>query len=269
MIELLVVNLAVTIAIMLGLWTVSLILKDPSFIDAWWSIGLVLVGWIGFLASSGDPTRRWLLLAITTVWGVRLGGYLLWRWRKNGPDKRYMAMIRHAPGNPHLFTLTRVFLLQGALLWIISLPIQLGMRYHSPQGLLPSGYLGVLFCVVGFAFESVGDLQLVRFKAKPQNDGHVMDRGLWHFTRHPNYFGDSCMWWGLFLISVVNPITALALVSPVLMTFLLVRWSGAGPLEKGLRKRKPDYVEYVLRTSSFIPMPPKRLSPSDSQRSTP
>jgi steroid 5-alpha reductase family enzyme len=259
---LLVVNLAVTLGCMVVLWAISTRTGDPSFVDAWWPTGFVVVAWVSAGLGDGDATRRLVLAITTTVWGLRLGTYLLWRWRRNGPDKRYVAMLRHAPGNPHLFTLRNVFLLQGALLWVVSMPLQLGVVYDEPAGLQPLGYAGLVLCALGIAFESIGDWQLTRFKSDPANDGKVMDRGLWRYTRHPNYFGDACTWWGLFLVAVVNPVTALAAVGPIVMTFLLVRYSGARLLERRLLRHKPDYADYVARTSAFVPLPPKR-TPAD------
>ena len=250
-------TLAVTLGCMVALWALSIRRGDPSFIDAWWPLGFVVVAWISLLMSHGDPLRQALLVGITTLWGLRLSGYLFWRWRRNGPDPRYASMLRHASGNPHLFTLRNVFLLQGALLWIVSLPLQLGQWYPNPPGLLAPGMVGVVLCVVGGAFEIIGDAQLVRFKAQPANAGRVMDQGLWRYTRHPNYFGDALLWWGLTLIAVVNPVTAIAMISPCVMTFLLARWSGVGPLERRLTRHKPDYAHYMARTSGFIPRPPR------------
>ncbi len=260
MIGLLALTLATAMGCMVALWLVSIRRGDPSFIDASWPMGLVVVAWESWAVADGDPTRRAVLVAVTTVWGLRLGGYLFWRWRRQGPDKRYVSMLRHAPGNPHVFTLQRVFLLQGALLWVVSLPLQLGQRGATPHGLRPAGIVGAALCALGIAFETIGDAQLTRFKSRDENAGQVMDRGLWRYTRHPNYFGDACVWWGLFLVAAVNPTTMIAIVGPVTMTFLLARWSGVGPLERGLQRRKPGYVDYMARTSGFVPMPPRRVA---------
>lgn len=270
---LLAINLVVTMGAMVGLWLLSIKRGDPSFIDAWWPMGFVLIAWVSFARGDGDPTRSVLLAGLTTVWGLRLGGYLFWRWRRNGPDRRYVAMLRHAPGSPHVFTLKKVFLLQGALLWVVSLPLPLGSIGFegASTGLLPLGVLGVALAVFGIAFESTGDRQLVRFKADPANDGLVMDRGLWRYTRHPNYFGDACLWWGLFLVSLSSPVTVVGVIGPVVMTFLLARWSGVGPLERRLKRHKPDYAAYIARTSGFIPLPPRAntRTPTTIERSTP
>lgn len=250
-------NLLVVLGIMVVLWLASLRTGDPSFIDAWWPLGFVLVAWLSLAASPGDPARQAALVGLTTIWGVRLGAYLFWRWRRTGPDKRYQAMIRRASGNRQWFTLRTIFLLQGALMWVISLPLQVGQWYSQPTGLQPLGMVGIVIVIVGIAFESIGDLQLTRFKANPANAGQVLETGLWRYTRHPNYFGDACVWWGLFCIAAVNPVTALTVVSPLVMTVLLAKYSGVGPLEAGLRRNKPDYADYVARTSAFLPRPPR------------
>ena len=261
---LLAINLVVTMAVMVGLWGLSTKLDDPSFVDAWWPMGFVVIAWLSVGLGDGDSIRSLLLAVLTTIWGLRLGGYLFWRWRRNGPDKRYVAMLRHAPGNPHVFTLKKVFLLQGALLWVVSLPLQLGAG-SSTDGIGPLALVGAAVAVVGIAFESIGDLQLVRFKADPAHDGRVMDQGLWRYTRHPNYFGDACLWWGLFLVALSSPLTIVAIVGPLVMTFLLAKWSGVGPLERRLTRHKPDYVDYVARTSGFVPLPPRSRARNDSR----
>lgn len=267
---LLMTNLAVTLGCMALLWLLSIRRGDPSFIDAWWPMGFVVIAWVTNALADGDTTRSAVLVSITTIWGLRLGGYLFWRWRRNGPDRRYVSMLRHAPGNPHVFTLTRVFLLQGVLLWTVSLPVQLGQRYESPAGLRPLGWAGIALSVIGIAFESIGDAQLVRFKADPSNEGKVMDAGLWRYTRHPNYFGDACLWWGLFMVAVVSPVTSAAIIGPLAMTCLLAKWSGVGPLEARLKRHKPDYADYIARTSGFVPRLPRPVSrPSEPKQGAP
>ena len=242
---------------MLALWTLSIRLGDPSFVDAGWGFGFVLIAVVAFVGTSGDPTRSAMLLVVAGVWGVRLGAYLLWRWRSAGPDRRYQAMLRNAPGNPHVFTLKNVFLLQGLLMWVVSLPIQLGQVYRTPHGTTPQAIVGLVLALIGLGFESIGDVQLVRFKSDPNNAGLVLQTGLWRYTRHPNYFGDALLWWGLFLVAVVNLPTAFAVVGPILMTTLLLRYSGVPILERGMLRRRPGYSQYVARTSAFVPRPPR------------
>lgn len=257
---------ALAVTTMMGaLWLVSMPLKDVSFIDAFWAFGFVLIAALSFLLTPAS-VHGTVLMVITAIWGLRLGGYLFWRWRKHGVDKRYARILKGAkPGQEHWFTLKIVFGLQGVLMFIVSLPVQLGqMGEAETLGLL--ALAGITLAVIGIAFETIGDWQLTHFKSKPENDGQVMDRGLWRYTRHPNYFGDCCLWWGLYLIAVDSgPLGLLAIPGPLLMTFLLVKWSGAGLLEKGLRKTKPQYKDYIARTSGFIPWPPKTLAEDDAR----
>ncbi|WP_417484401.1 DUF1295 domain-containing protein [Maricaulis salignorans] len=257
-------NLILLIGMMLILWAISIPLKDVSFIDSFWAFGFVLVVGLSFiLTPDGAPGRRLLLLGLTAIWGLRLGGYLFWRWRKEGPDKRYAAMFKHVkPEQKHWHSFKFVFMLQAVLLWIVSLPVQLGQVSATPAALGPLAFTGAALAVIGIFFESVGDWQMAKFKADPASAGKVMDRGLWRYTRHPNYFGDACVWWGLFLIAAETAIGWAAIIGPILMTVLLVKWSGAALLERGLKRSRPDYDAYIARTSGFIPMPPKSGDPS-------
>ena len=155
-------------------------------------------------------------------------------------------------------SLFRVFLVQAVLAWIVSLPINLAASDGQADSFDALVILGATVWLVGFAFESIGDLQLARFKADPANRGQVMDRGLWRYTRHPNYFGDALMWWGVFLTCVARPRGWFGIAGPMLMTFLLLRVSGVALLEKSLQKRKPAYADYMARTSAFVPRRPRR-----------
>lgn len=258
-------NFAILMGCMIALWLLSIAIKDVSFIDSFWAAGFVVVaGSTYVMTPEGDPQRRLLLLTITAIWGVRLAGYLLWRWRKEGADKRYVALLSKAKGNVHLFSLTKVFLLQGVLLWVVSLPVQLGQIPAAPVGVGWLGFAGAALCALGVFFEAVGDFQMARFKADPANAGKVMDRGLWRYTRHPNYFGDACVWWGLYLIAAETTIGLFAIPGPIVITFLLLTWSGAGLLERRLKRSRPEYEDYVRRTSGFIPMPPRRPRPAET-----
>ena len=243
---------------MLALWLLSLALRDASIVDIFWGFGFVVIGVASFfLTEDGSSARRGLIAVLVSVWGLRLAGYLLWRNAGHGEDPRYQAMRRHWGARFPWISLVTVFALQGVLMWIVSLPVQLTMA--APGGALgPLDGLGVALFAVGLCFEAVGDWQLARFKADPANAGHVMDRGLWAWTRHPNYFGDAVVWWGLFAVAAAVPWGWLAAVGPALMTFFLVKVSGAALLERGLARSKPDYADYVARTSGFVPRPPRR-----------
>lgn len=254
---LLAANLAAVAMMMLVLWGLSIMLGDVSFIDSFWAFGFVLISCVSVRLFPFGGVHQHLLTTLVVVWGLRLGLYLLFRWWREGPDGRYVAMLAKVKGNPHLFTLTTVFGLQGALMWLVSLPIPLGsFGAAGPLGGLAIG--GGALAVIGIAFEAIGDWQLARFKSQPQNKGRVLDSGLWRYTRHPNYFGDLCFWWGCYLIACEAPYGWMSLPGPLMMSFLLIKWSGAALLERRVRRSRPDYAAYIERTSSFIPWPPRR-----------
>ena len=257
------VNLGVMVLAMTLISIPSFTTRDPSYIDAFWGIGFVIIATSTFVQAGvrdfGDSARKGLLLGLCALWGLRLGGYLLWRWRKNGPDPRYQAILKSRKGGSEkLFIWRRVFLTQAVLLTLVALPVQLGQVYDDR--LTWWNLAGAALALFGIVFESVADFQLAAFKGKPENKGVVMDKGLWHNTRHPNYFGETCTWWGLGLLAVSNGVTVLALLGPVFITFLLLKVSGVGLLEKGLHKTKPAYADYVATTSAFVPLPKKRAA---------
>lgn len=245
----------VAAAAMIALWLTSLALRDASIVDIYWGPGYVVIAAASYLlAGAGD--RALLVLCLTALWGLRLGGYLLWRNAGHDEDPRYQAMRRHWGARFPWVSLVTVFALQGTLMWFVSLPVQVSIASEpTPLGIFDA--LGVMLFVVGFTFESVGDWQLARFKADPDSGGKVMDRGLWRYTRHPNYFGDAVVWWGLFTISLSTPAGLYTVLSPAAMTFFLLRISGVAMLERSIGKRRPGYEEYKQRTSAFVPMPPR------------
>jgi steroid 5-alpha reductase family enzyme len=244
---------AVTLAVaMLALWLLSVAVKDSSIVDIFWGPGFVLVAWVVALQVGWSP-RGALAVALVTAWGLRLAAHLAIRNIGKGEDPRYQAM-RRARGPAWWWkSLFIVFAFQGVLMWVVSLPLQ--------QAVVRGGRLNwvdVLATVIfaaGLFFETVGDWQLVRFKARPGNRGRVMDQGLWRYTRHPNYFGDFLVWWGLFGIALAAG-AWWTVVSPLVMSWLLLRVSGVTLLEQGMRSR-PGYEDYVRRTSTFFPRPPK------------
>jgi steroid 5-alpha reductase family enzyme len=202
-----------------------------------------------------------MLVGICALWGLRLAWYLLRRWRVQGPDRRYKTMfskVKDARGWGFAkASLILVFATQGPILWIVCLPVQLGQIDPAPAfGYLGTG--GAALALFGIAFESIGDWQLTGFRRNPENAGLVMDRGLWRYTRHPNYFGDVCTWWGLYLIAAETPTGLWALPGPVLLTWTLMKWSGVPTIEGRMSRKKPGYNDYIRRTSGFVPWPPKR-----------
>ena len=250
-------GLGVLLAATFVLWLLSLALRDASIVDIWWGLGFALLAWTGYLLSGGDHPRRLLIAGLATAWGLRLGLYLLWRNAGEGEDPRYVAMRRHHGDRFPWVSLFTVFWLQGFLQWVVGLPLQLTMAAPGAAGLGSLDLIGVAVFAVGLGFETVGDLQLARFRADPANDDGVMDGGLWRYTRHPNYFGDCVAWWGIFLVALGSPLGWLTVVGPAVMTFLLLRVSGVALLERSIGKRRPAYAEYVRKTSAFIPRPPR------------
>lgn len=244
-------------ALMVGTWLLSVAIKNASIVDIVWGLGFVAVAWAVRLTEDGDTARQNLLVAMVSLWGLRLGGYLFWRNHGKGEDYRYKAMRKHWGARFPIVSLVTVFTLQGVLMWTVSLGVQLAQGSDSPGlGLLAA--LGIALWLVGVFFETVGDAQLARFKKDPANAGQVMNRGLWRYTRHPNYFGDACVWWGIALVAAETGPGRWGLLGAAVMNVLLVRVSGVALLEKSLSKRKPGYEEYVRRTSSFFPLPPKK-----------
>ena len=254
---LLAVEAGLVLALVTALWAVSVAVRDSSIVDIFWGSGFVVIAWAGLALADGSRERRLLLAVLVTVWGLRLTVYLARRNLGKGEDRRYAAMRRRHGDRWPLRSLVVVFWLQGALMWIVSLPVQVAMTDSTPVGLGVLDWAGAALWTVGVAFETVGDMQLARFKADPANRGKVMDRGLWHYTRHPNYFGDFCVWWGIWLVALATGAWWTA-VGPVVMSVLLTRVSGAAPLERSLSRRREGYAEYVARTSGFFPWPPRR-----------
>jgi steroid 5-alpha reductase family enzyme len=252
------IGLLAIVAVMVAVWILSVIRRDASVIDAMWGPGFALTAWLYWATSDGYPPRGLLIAVLVTVWGARLGGYILWRGWGEREDYRYRAMRESWGSRFAWVSLFTVFLLQAAILWVVSIPLWVAARSSLPAALTPLDALGVALFVVGLLFESVGDFQLARFKADPGNRGKVLDRGLWRFTRHPNYFGDAVVWWGLFLVALATPGSWWSVYSPLLMTFLLMKVSGVALLEKTLAETKPQYRDYVARTSAFFPRPPRK-----------
>jgi steroid 5-alpha reductase family enzyme len=249
-----------TAAAMLALWLVSLRLRNASIVDVYWGPGFAAIAALSFALAEAPGPRAALLLAMASLWGLRLGAFLAWRSRGRGEDLRYAAMRRRHGERFGRVSLYTVFALQAALMWVISLPLQLAALRPGAAPLGALDALGVALAATGLFFEAVGDWQLARFKADPQNRGRVMDRGLWRYTRHPNYFGDSLVWWGLFAVAASTPAGPWTVASPALLTFLLLRVSGVPLLERSLARTRLGYRDYVERTSAFLPLPPRRAT---------
>jgi len=225
-----------------------------NVVDVAWGVGFVAVAAVAAALGTGDPTRRWLLLALVAIWGLRLSWHIQRKTVGKGEDRRYADLLRDAtPAR----VVRKVFLLQGFMTLFVSFPLQLSaVTGPTPKPLLAVTALGLAVWLLGVAFEAIGDRQLRIFKSDPANRGVVMDRGLWAWTRHPNYFGDACVWWGLWLITINGWVPLLTVGSPLLMTYFLVDVSGARLTEKYMKGR-PGFAEYQERTAYFVPRPPR------------
>lgn len=250
---------AVTIfIIMFSTWVISLVVKNASIVDIVWGAGFAITSWVLAVTVEGNSGRQILLAVMVGLWGSRLALYLAKRNIGHGEDWRYKAMRKKAGASFPLRSLVTVFGLQGALMWIVSLPVQFGNGDASP-GVGPIAVMGIMVWLVGFAFEVIGDAQLARFKKNPNNAGKVLDTGLWSLTRHPNYFGDALLWWGIGIVGAETGSGVIGFVGPLVMTFFLLRVSGVPMLERSLSKRREGYAEYIARTSAFVPRPPKKI----------
>jgi steroid 5-alpha reductase family enzyme len=227
-----------------------------NVVDVAWGLGFIAVTLVAALLGDGDAARRWLLLTLVAIWGLRLSWYIGRRSAGKGEDPRYADLLRDATLGQ---VVRKVFLIQGLATWFVALPLQLSAIIGpTPRRLLGVTVAGVLVWVVGVAFEAVGDRQLRSFKSDPVHRGVVMDRGLWAWTRHPNYFGDACVWWGLWLVTITGWWSLATVLSPLLMTYFLVYVTGARLTEKYMKGR-PGFDEYRSRTSFFVPRPPRSV----------
>jgi steroid 5-alpha reductase family enzyme len=236
-------------------WLVSLPLKNVAIVDSLWSLMLFSAGVIYALNSDPRAPRLALVLWLLAIWSMRLAFYITGRNIGKGEDHRYQAIRARNQPRFALKSLYLVFWLQAFLAWIISLPLLGAFSSTRPIGWLD--YAGVALWVIGFVFEAGGDWQLARFKKDPANAGQVMDRGLWRYTRHPNYFGEFCIWWGFWLIAL-SAGAWWSILGSALISYLLLRVSGVVLLEKDIGNRRPRYADYVLKTNAFFPGPPQK-----------
>lgn len=251
-------GLAMVVGMMALLWLASVFLKNASIVDPFWGTGFIVLAGYYFWQTGGWEPRKFLVMALAVMWGLRLSFYLSWRNTGKGEDFRYRQFRqKYGPHRYWWFSFFQVFLLQGVLLWIVSAPL-LGAQFYSANagfGILDG--VAVLVWLAGFAFEAGGDLQLARFKANPANKGKLLDTGFWKYTRHPNYFGDAAVWWGFGLLSCAAG-SYVPVLGSLLMTVLLIKVSGVAMLERSLKKDKPQYAEYIRRTPAFFPWFPKK-----------
>jgi steroid 5-alpha reductase family enzyme len=252
LVDLLLLNLAVIALASLIAWTISLRLRDASIADICWGLGFVLLAWTSSWFAEFTAGRAALIVALASSWGLRLSLHLLWRKWGEAEDRRYAAMRSRGAAHFWWRSLFSVFLLQAVLIWFVALPAQVAVwrDEQSPWSWLDG--VGVVIWLIGFCFEAVGDWQLARFQSHASNRDRVMDKGLWGYTRHPNYFGDFCVWWGVYLIAASGGAAA-TVASPALMSLLLLRVSGVSLLERTIVERRPGYAEYQRRVNAFFP----------------
>jgi steroid 5-alpha reductase family enzyme len=248
----------VIMAMMTLLWIISIFIKNVSIVDSFWGIGFVLAAISYYLNTEGHFARKELVVGFVLIWGLRLSIYLGWRnWGKD-EDYRYQQFRKNYGAHRYWwFSFFQVFLLQGFLSWLVSVPLLAAMYYMPNTPLNYIDYIAVVLWIIGFLFEAGGDFQLAHFKGNPENKGTLLQNGFWKYTRHPNYFGDATVWWafGLFSIAVGNYVS---LLGPILMSWLIIKVSGVAMLEKTLKNSKPSYKEYIEKTNAFFPWFPKK-----------
>lgn len=252
------VNFTAVLGMMLLGWIISLIYKNVTIVDSLWGLGFILIAWLTYAMAGGFPGRKLLITLLVTLWGLRLVLHLSWRNWGHGEDPRYASWREESGERFWLVSLFKVFMLQAVFLWVIALALQWGQLQPQPSELIWLDYVGLGLWGIGFYFEAVGDWQLARFKADPGNKGHVMDQGLWAYSRHPNYFGESLIWWGIYVIALGTPSGWWTVVSPMVITTVLLKMTGVTLMEKTIVHTRPKYREYIQRTNAFLPWFPKK-----------
>ena len=246
------------ISLLTILWLISVFIKNVSIADILWALGFLFINLYYFLASDEFYTRKIILLVLVTLWALRLSIYLAWRNIGKGEDYRYQE-FRKKYGEERYWWVSffQVFLLQGILIVLVSLPL-LATNFETQNDYLNLfDYLAILFWVIGFIVESAGDYRLSKFKMNPNNKGKVLNTGLWKYTRHPNYFGDTIVWWAYAIFSIASQ-NYWSFIGSIIMTLLIVKVSGVALLEKSLKDKKLEYLEYIRKTNSFFPWFPKK-----------
>lgn len=252
-----VLTLIVALAVMTAVWPLSIVLRDVSIIDIFWAPAFAILGWTIAIADRNIGIRGWICLALVSVWAARLGSHIFLRHLKNRKeDHRYTTIRRKFGRHFAIFSLFIVFWLQAFLLWLISWPLQAAISAHGAVTLLD--FAGWTMTLAGITIEGVADAQLNAFRASPKHEDRTLDTGLWRWTRHPNYFGDFLIWWGFFIVAVSGGGAWWTIIGPIVMSALLMHFSGAGLMEETITARRPAYSAYIQRTSSFFPWPPSR-----------
>lgn len=250
--------LTLTLLVYMSLWFLfSLVKKRNDFADVAWGLGFVLVAWVSFFLTNGFSARGLVVCVLVSVWGLRLAWHIYLRNRGKAEDYRYLSMRQEWGAWFYLRSYLQVYILQGFLLFLIALPVLwINKETSSPLGWLD--LLGLLVWLFGFYFEVVGDAELARFIKNPENKGKILQSGLWSYTRHPNYFGEVTLWWGIWLLALSVSGGILAIVGPLTITFLILKVSGIPMLEKKM-EGKPEFAEYKRKVSVFVPWPPRKI----------
>jgi steroid 5-alpha reductase family enzyme len=245
-----------------ALWLLGLAIKDSSIVDIWFAPCIAGAAIIGYFQGGGAESRRLLVMSLAIVWGARLGGYLLWRnWGREDP--RYARLRKHLAEQGRNFawhSLTRINLYQAAIVYVMLAPVAVAQVASAPAQLGLLAYAGAALSLTGVLFQGLADSQLARFRADASNANRVLDTGLWRYSRHPNYFGECCVWWGFWLIACEHPWGFWTIVSPIIVTRSILGMMGKELLERRMLKKRPGYQDYVDRTSGFFPWPPKPSS---------
>jgi len=256
-------SFVVAIAAVLLLWLISIPLRDVSIIDMFFAVILAGITAVCIMLGSGASQRKWLIAVLVGAWGLRITVHLVRRNWGHGEDPRYTKLRSWVPDDRSFngLALRKVFLLQGVVLWFVSLPIQFTAGQPDPSPLGPMAWAGAAVWLLGFSFEWIADEQLRRFRADPAKRGQVLDTGLWRYSRHPNYFGELCVWWGIFLVAVEVPLGWMTVIGPVVYSYLVINVTGQRTLDKKLAREKPGYREYMEKTSGLMPWPPGERAP--------
>lgn len=249
---------AVAFGVMGATWALSIPLRDASIADVAWGPTLAVIALVALLAGGGGG-RSVLLAVLAVLWGARLGWHIGRRNLGHGEDRRYAALRERDSARFAVRSLWSIFGIQATLAWVITLPVQSAAADPTPAGIGAVAIVGVAVALAALALEAVADHQLARFKADPASAGQVMDRGVWSWSRHPNYFGDAAFWWGMWLVALEAGSTWWTVVGPLAITVILTRVTGKRLLESDIGERRPGYAEYVATTSSFVPWPPARV----------
>lgn len=256
MLQLFLNSVLIIFATMVFVWILSLLTGKMSIVDGFWGLGFIGLALYHFFSGIDMEPRRFLITYLVLLWGLRLAGHIFYRNHGKPEDPRYAAWRKDWGKNTWWISFFKVFLLQGVLMFVISLPVQMIM-YNAGPFLTGMDWLGVFIWFTGWIFETTADYQLLRFKGRAENKGKVMDRGVWRYSRHPNYFGEVLVWWGIFIISIGSGNWYISILSPILITYLLLKVSGVTLLEKRY-DGNDTYAEYKRNISAFFPLPPKK-----------